>query len=160
MNYAGYALLAPSCTTVTSPVARFPFTVSATVIPDCVTTATDLDFGTTGTLTAARTGTATLTARCTHGSHYTTALGAGTSAGGSAASRRLQRTGGTEPVDFQLYSDAAYALPWGDGTGGTATQGGTGTGLSQAYTVYGRVPTQATPVAGTYADTITVTITC
>lgn len=159
MNYAGYALVAPSCTTVTTPVARFPFTVSATVIPDCVITATDLDFGTSGALTAARTGTGTLTARCTNGSNYTIALGAGTSPGASVASRRLQRTGGTEQVAYQLYRDAAYALPWGDGTGGSSTQSGTGTGLSQAYTVYGRVPAQATPVAGTYTDVITVTIT-
>lgn len=158
MNYAGYALVAPSCTTVTSPVVRFPFTVSATVVPDCVITATDLDFGTSGALTAARTGTGTVTARCTNGSNYAIALGPGTSAGASVASRRLQRVGGSEQVTYQLYRDAAYGLPWGDGTHGTTAQSGTGNGVDQSHVVYGLVPGQQTPAADTYADSIIVTI--
>jgi spore coat protein U-like protein len=36
---------------------------------------------------------------------------------------------------------------------------GTGTGASQTITVYGKVPTQTTPVAGTYADSVIVTLT-
>jgi spore coat protein U domain-containing protein, fimbrial subunit CupE1/2/3/6 len=35
----------------------------------------------------------------------------------------------------------------------------TGNGASQNYTVYGRVWTQTTPEPGSYADTITVTVT-
>lgn len=159
MNYASYTLIAPGCSTLTSPVARFPFTVSATVIPDCTITASDVDFGTVGVLVSALTATGSLTARCTNGSNYAIALGAGTSTGAGVASRRMQRTGGSSQVAYQLYRDAAYAFPWGDGTSGTSTVTGTGTGLSQAYIVYGRVPAQPTPVAGAYVDTLTVTIT-
>jgi len=35
----------------------------------------------------------------------------------------------------------------------------TGTGSSQSFTVYGRIPTQTTPSPDTYTDTITVTVT-
>ena len=48
---------------------------------------------------------------------------------------------------------------WGDGTAG-CVQAGDGTGAAQALTVYGKVDAQAsTPAAGTYTDTITVTVT-
>ena len=42
---------------------------------------------------------------------------------------------------------------------GTNTLAGTGTGLAQSATVYGRIPPQATPSPGTYNDTIVVTLT-
>ena len=35
----------------------------------------------------------------------------------------------------------------------------TGNGALQSYTIYGRVPPQTTPKPGTYADTITLTVT-
>lgn len=159
MNYAGYVLIAPNCATLTSPVARFPFTVTANVISDCVITATDVDFGTRGVLAAASTATGTITARCTNGSPYTLSMNAGTSAGASVGNRRMQRSGGTEQVSYQLYQNAGYSIPWGDGTAGTNVLSGTGTGTPQTYTVYGRVPAQLTPVAGTYVDTVTVTVT-
>ncbi|WP_223819707.1 Csu type fimbrial protein [Cupriavidus cauae] len=159
MNYAEYVLVAPNCATLTSPVARFPFTVTANVISDCIITATNVDFGTRGLLSADATATGTITARCTNGSPYTLAINAGTSAGASVANRRMQRSGGTEQIGYQLYQNAAYSVPWGDGTTGTSVLSATGTGATQSYTVYGRVPAQQTPVAGTYADTVTVTVT-
>jgi hypothetical protein len=39
------------------------------------------------------------------------------------------------------------------------TVGGTGTGSSQALTVYGRVASQTTPSAGSYSDSVVVTVT-
>ncbi|UWX04453.1 spore coat protein U domain-containing protein [Pseudoxanthomonas sp. NC8] len=36
---------------------------------------------------------------------------------------------------------------------------GTGSGSIQALTVYGRVPAQPVSAAGTYSDTVTVTLT-
>ena len=40
-----------------------------------------------------------------------------------------------------------------------AIVGATGSGVSQSFTVYGRVPAQSTPAAGSYTDTIKVTVT-
>jgi len=61
-------------------------------------------------------------------------------------------------LGFQLYSDSAHTQVWGN-TIGTNTVTGTGTGTAQTLTVYGRVPQQSTPAAGTYTSTITATIT-
>ncbi|MCR6502850.1 spore coat protein U domain-containing protein [Shinella sp. CPCC 101442] len=36
---------------------------------------------------------------------------------------------------------------------------GTGSGSQQDITIYGRVPAQNTPLAGTYTDTVVVTVT-
>jgi spore coat protein U-like protein len=61
-------------------------------------------------------------------------------------------------VTYSLYSDSGRATVWGN-TVGTNTVAGTGNGASQSYTVYGRAPAQTTPAAGTYTDTVTVTVT-
>lgn len=71
--------------------------------------------------------------------------------------RLLTRSGGTQTVGYNLYTSSAYTTAWGDGTGGSSTVAGTG--LAQSTTVFGRVPAQTTPQAGTYTDTIIVTVT-
>ena len=67
-------------------------------------------------------------------------------------------TKAAEFVLYGLYRDSARSLPFGN-TIGTNTLAGTGTGLAQSATVYGRIPPQATPSPGTYNDTIVVTLT-
>jgi spore coat protein U-like protein len=57
-----------------------------------------------------------------------------------------------------LYSNAGRTTVWGN-TVGTDTVAGTGTGATQSLTVYGRVPVQSTPGAGTYTDTVITTVT-
>ena len=71
----------------------------------------------------------------------------------------MTRSGGSEQVRYQLYQNASYSTPWGDGTSGAMPVTGTGTGVSQAITVYARVLPQTTPSAGSYTDTIIATIT-
>jgi spore coat protein U-like protein len=65
---------------------------------------------------------------------------------------------GSNFINYALYRDSARTANWGN-TVGTDTVSGTGTGANQSLTVYGRVPAQTTPVAGTYTDTIVVTVT-
>jgi spore coat protein U-like protein len=60
-------------------------------------------------------------------------------------------------ITYGLYRDVARALAWGS-TIGTNTTSGTGTGLTQTQTVYGRVPTQTTPKPGAYSDSVVVTV--
>ena len=57
-----------------------------------------------------------------------------------------------------LYSNSGRTVVWGN-TVGTNTIAGTGNGSVHNLTVYGSVPAQTTPAAGTYTDTITVTVT-
>ena len=136
----------------------FNFTASATVPGHCtISGATDLDFGRVpGLIRANRDQSSTITMTCTNRTAWNLALDEGRNASGT--SRRMQRTGGGGHVTYGLYRDAARTQRWGS-TPGTDTEQGTGTGLQQSRTVHGRVfPGQSVP-AGTYRDTITVTVT-
>jgi spore coat protein U-like protein len=64
---------------------------------------------------------------------------------------------GTNTLNYQLYSDSARAVIWGN-TAGTDTVTGAGTGLAVNHTVYGSVPAAQLVPAGDYQDTITVSI--
>ena len=67
--------------------------------------------------------------------------------------------GSSEFVNYELYRDAGRTQRWGN-TPPTDIVASTGTGSAQpAVTVYGRVPPQTTPSAGSYGDTITVNVT-
>jgi spore coat protein U-like protein len=61
-------------------------------------------------------------------------------------------------LNYSLFSDSARAVNWGN-TVGTDTVAGIGTGSAQTITVYGTIPSNQGNRAGTYADTITVTVT-
>ena len=93
---------------------------------------------------------------CTNGTPYTVGLDGGLSGATNPTQRKM--TQGTAFVLYGLYRDAARSQAFGN-TIGTNTAAGTGTGLSQTLTVYGRVAPQATPAPGTYTDTITATLT-
>ncbi len=146
------------------------FQVSATVLKNCTVAATNLGFGNYtpggGTLTS----TSTVSVLCTNGTTFTVALNGGTTTGGTIAQRLMAETGGAGTLQYNLYTTNTYATVWGDGTGSSKTQAGTGTGMAaadaQVLTVYGQLPdnatNQAAPVVGAstlYTDTITVTVT-
>ncbi|MGH8694115.1 MAG: spore coat protein U domain-containing protein, partial [Burkholderiales bacterium] len=57
-----------------------------------------------------------------------------------------------------MWKDGARTQNWGD-TGGEIASGFTGNGALQPHTIFGRVPVQTTPTAGTYTDTVTITMT-
>jgi len=146
---------APS-TCDTAIAASFPFQVTATVQNRCTVSATTLDFGTVGLLTSAKTATSTLSVQCANGTAYNVGLDAGLNGGGSITARKMAL--GAARVGYQLYSNSARTAVWGN-TVGTDTVAGTGNGNPQNLTVYGNVPAQTTPAAGTYNDTIVVTVT-
>jgi spore coat protein U-like protein len=93
---------------------------------------------------------------CTRTTPYNIALDAGTGSDATVATRKM--TSGAATVIYSLYSDSAHSTVWGN-TVGTDTVAATASGLRQNHTVYGRVPAQGSPPAGTYADMITVTVT-
>ncbi len=133
-----------------------PFTVSASVAPDCRVSATELAFGSVGLLSAPVDATSQITVTCTANSPYQIGLGDGLHASAPLA-RRMQGNPG-DHVSYDLYRDAARSLPWGPVNSGAA-QSGTGLGTSQVFSVFGRVPAQSTPPPGTYRDTVVVTVT-
>jgi spore coat protein U-like protein len=146
------------------------FTVSANVLKTCSASATNLAFGNYTPGAGALTSTSTVSVLCTNGTAFTAALNAGSTSGGTVAQRLMAEGGGSGTLQYNLYTTAAHATVWGDGTGSTVTQAGTGAGMAaadaQTLTVYGQLPdnatNQAAPVTGAttaYSDTITVTVT-
>jgi spore coat protein U-like protein len=141
------------------------FQVTATVKANCkISGATDLAFGDYTPEAGDVDGLSTVSVRCSKGASYDIGLDAGIGAGATVSDRKMTLTTGTDTLAYALYSDS-YVTNWGN-TPSTDTKSGTGTGLgvvaAQDYTVSGRLvdsaANQAAPV-GSYADTITVTVT-
>jgi spore coat protein U-like protein len=132
------------------------FTVSATYLATCMVSATSLNFGSTGSLSSNIDATNTVTATCSSTTAYNIGLSAGNGTGATVATRKM--TSGANTVSYSLYTSAARSVVWGN-TVGTDTVSGSGSGLGQSYTVYGRVPSQTVPPPATYSDTIVVTVT-
>lgn len=136
----------------------FPFNASATVASRCtLSSATDLDFGNVpGAVSSDRDQNSTVTFTCTGRTAWNVGLDNGLHASGPV--RRMRRGTSADYVRYELYRDAPRNLRWGT-TAGADTASGTGTGTAQSVTVYGRVPAGQVVPAGSYADTITVTVT-
>lgn len=71
-------------------------------------------------------------------------------------------TSGANQLQYNLYTNAAHTIVWGDANSGTSTISdsyllGIGTTVRN-YSIYGRVPAGQNMPAGTYSDTITVTV--
>ncbi|MBI3348111.1 MAG: spore coat protein U domain-containing protein [Burkholderiales bacterium] len=137
------------------------FQVTATVTSACTVSGTTLNFGSSIDPLATATpldATSTLSVQCTNTTPYTVALSAGANAGGASnfASRTMKS--GSNTLGYQLYLDSGRASVWGDGTSSSSTLGGTGTGSAQTLTIYGRLPSLANVVPGSYTDTVTVTV--
>jgi spore coat protein U-like protein len=142
------------------------FGVSATVAPNCLVSAANLAFGnylgdpdTPVNVDAS----SDISVRCSKNAAFTLALNGGSTAGASVAQRLLAGPG-TEKLQYNLFTTAARNIVFGDGSGSSVTQGGTGTGMANVLTttVYGRLPDNAfnqAAATGAYSDTVTVSIT-
>ena len=94
---------------------------------------------------------------------YTIALSPGVA--GNFNPRRL--ASGNARLDYNLFRDAGRTQAWGNGTSGSFLVSGTlrvgpgqGNGTrTNTHDIFGRVPAQQDAAAGTYADTIVVTLT-
>lgn len=80
---------------------------------------------------------------------------------GAVNARRL--SSGSFTLNYNLYTTTARSVIWGNGLLGTVTQtlsGGTVSGGTRNFsrTIYGRIPALQNVGAGTYGDTITITV--
>lgn len=129
----------------------------------CTVTATGVSFGTYNPVAAAANdATGSVRVRCTLllalAGSYTIDLSAGSS--GSYAGRTLRN--GANSLGYNLYTTAARNQVWGNNTGGSVNVTRSFTALlvvDQTTTVYGRIPAAQNVPAGTYNDTIIVTVT-
>ena len=152
LRYQFGTLVDAGCTTGST--ATFPFQVRANVVNDCYITANPLTYGNTKVLSAAVRSTTTINVQCGNGSPYQVALNAGNNPNGSVRQMKNAATG--EMVQYRL-SATLDGENWGNGTVGQPFTG-TGSGSTQALTVYSRVDPQTTPTPGDYKDTVTATI--
>ena len=148
-----------SCAGITGGGSAIPaaFNFAASVLADCSLTATAMNFGSVGLLTAAVAATNQVQVRCTSTTPYNLGLGNGLT-GASPATRKM--TQGAAAITYGIYKDPAHALAWGDiSLGLSAVQSATGSGATQTFTAYGLAPVQATPAPAAYADTVVATLT-
>lgn len=96
--------------------------------------------------------TSTFTVNCSTQTAYTLKLSAGN---GSFSERLLLN--GSHSLSYNIYTDAAHSLIWGDGSGGSVTQSGN-TGTSAEHTAYGRIPPRQNVYSGPYVDSIVITL--
>lgn len=151
---AGFLVAAPlSAATVGTT-----FNVTTSVVSACSVSAANLAFGNYDPLSVLNTdGTTTVTVTCSLLAPYNIGFDTGLH-GSSVSTREMQLDGETETIGYGLYRDALRTLNWGN-TVGTDTLSGVGTGLAIPTAVYGRISAQQNVPVGSYADTITVTVT-
>ena len=131
--------------------------VSTTVNSNCLISTTALAFPVYDPTAAAdTTSSSTITVKCNKNSVVSIAINGGSSASDTARTMLLT---GQDPLNYALYSDAAYLKNWGTTAG---AQSATGTGLNSGVvlTVHGKIfMNQYTAGVGTYNDTVTATVT-
>ncbi|WP_443093206.1 Csu type fimbrial protein [Duganella flavida] len=134
------------------------FDVTLTIIADCTIAASNLNFGSSqGVLATTVNATTSLNVTCTNTTPYNVGLNAGTGTGSTTAARLMSGTGAnTSTVSYTL-KQTSGGSNWGN-TQGTDTVSGTGSGSSQALTVFGNIPVQSTPQPDAYKSTITATV--
>ena len=134
------------------------------LLQSCTVSAVPVNFGIYNPLAAVpATATGTVTVSCTVTvigliESWTVDLSSGNS--GNFATRVLAN--GSSTLSYNLYTSAAYTSIWGDGSGTTSVVSGStllavGT-TNNYYTVYGRIPAGQDAAAGTFTDTIVVTL--
>lgn len=156
--YAGAAYAVAFLAIAASPVMALAqtrtaqFAVRSQVIADCQITAQDLNFGNYSTSQETR-GSTPLNLKCTPGSTATISLSAGSS--GNPQARTMK---GPADLGYQLYRDAALTDPINTAGMAFRLQGADNTGQTVTYTVYGQIPSGQLVPAGSYVDTIQVTV--
>ena len=80
------------------------------------------------------------------------------STGGSGSFNPRTLSQGSERLNYNLYLDPGYTQIWGNGTGGTLKHVSVSNNRPAVIPIFGRIPPGQDVSAGTYSDTIVVTI--
>ena len=157
------SLLAVCSVNVNAGTAANNLSVTATVAASCTIATNAVAFGAYDPIVTNKTanldGTGTVTVTCTNGSIGTITLGQGANAtiGSTDALPLRQMAATTNRLSYQLYSDAARLVVWGNAIGAGIAR--TGSGVADPLTVYGNVTAGQNVPAGSYSDTVVATVT-
>ena len=156
-----YRLKSLAAISVSVGALTLPLNVHA-LLANCTASLASIGFGSyasPGTANSDSSGTVSVT--CTGVNvlvSYSIALGTGS---GSYANRKL--ISGTNFLSYNMYIDPTRLQIWGDGSAGTSTITNAYllglTSVTTATPVYGRIPGGQSQPAGTYNDTVIVTVT-
>lgn len=136
------------------------FPVSATVEEGCTIGATGLSFGPYTQTGVDASG--SITVICPQDMPYNVTMNSGLNYDPATGRRRMFGNTG-QLLTYNLYRNVSLTLIWGDsGFQNTIPNGtplpGTGTGVAQTVTVYGRVHANQTVSNGGYTDDVLVTV--
>lgn len=150
------ALAALSAAPAFAATATNKMQVSVGVVNACVVSATPMTFTTMTSFGTANDATSDISVVCTNGAQYKVSLDNGTNSGGGSQRYMMKAGDAVTKVTYNVYTDALHNTAWDAAT----TVSGTGTGLADTIKAYGQIPsTQASVSAGSYTDTVTVTVT-
>jgi spore coat protein U-like protein len=120
----------------------------------CTVTTVSVAFGAYDPRAAAATdGVGSVIVSCS-GNPGSSTLSSTTGQSGTYSARVM--TAGSYSLSYNLYTTSSRTTQWGDGSGGTAVLSLNSAGT---YTIYGRIPALQNVGAGTYSDSIVVTLT-
>ena len=127
----------------------------------CTVSTAPVDFGSYNVLLTAATDTeSSITVDCNEAPPATVTISIGPSPNsGGFEPRQMKLSGGSEVINYNLYTDSGRTQIWGDGNGSTFT-------LTDMVfkrepwlaTIYGRIPPGQNVSIGNYSETLTVTI--
>ncbi len=137
------------------------FIVQANVALDCsVKSTTNINFGTIHsptTLFNAPVASGIITVDCPASAQYWISLSKGNGAGATFAQRKMTSSSNSaDTIIYSLYTELGTV--WGDGTDGSEREGSWGTIHPIPFTVVAKIPVNQAPAAGSYTDTIVVTL--
>jgi spore coat protein U-like protein len=156
----GIAIAALAATPAYAATATSSLSSSATVTSNCDVSTTAVAFGSVNVISGANVdATGGLSVTCTSGTAWSASADAGAGTGATMAVRKMAN--GANLLNYALYTDSARSNVWGNAADASTVKiNGTGTGSAQASTIYARVPSGQTSLpAGSYSDSVTVTVT-
>lgn len=160
----GAALLAALTPALAAGTTYGSFIVSATVDLACsVESTTNISFGTIQSPVQANLNSSgSVTTRCTDGATWNIALSVGNGSGATFARRKMTSSlNAANTLEYGLYRDSTRNEVWGDGTGGSVLACDVkcdAASVPVTTTVYARIFGGQSPAAGSYSDTIVVTL--
>jgi spore coat protein U-like protein len=135
------------------------FNVTAAVAKTCVFqtgAVTDITFGDYDSFLSPEVArTTSFQFRCTNKTPYTIELGPGNNFSGT---RRMAAGAEFLPYDLDQVGGPGWAVPWGTLADGEAKGGNAPNSTWMTHTVYGRIRAGQVPAAGSYSDSVAITV--
>ena len=100
--------------------------------------------------------TATLILSCNGNPEFAIAFNEGTAPGATVTNRSMSG-GGSNQLNYELFSDPGYSMNWGN-TPATGWVTGVENGTNRVFTIYAQLPANQFPPRNSYSDTINATI--